>query len=325
MAAKPKLTFSGQVLEPEKMTWQEAQEALSKNATNRALREARVAAYARLMSEKKWGTPIGVRGIRSCLAGLIYDWEGNLIDGQHRLHAQVRSKTTQYWFVIRDADPAAQLIIDSGTPRSASDALKFAGYSNYAMLSSIARWAWLLEQGQMYNGKINVTNDEIVDMVNRHPDLTHSAAMAQYATGTNGVYKLLLKPTYVGASHWWIAQHQSAENSHAEVDLWVERFVHPNKEVDGSSIIALMNRFTTAEHNNEAMSPRIQIAMMVKAWNLDATGAYTQKMPARLRSGEFPLPQVLDRMVSQEIRFGPFSDAEVESGEYDDVLHQEAS
>ena len=315
---KPKQVMTA---EPERWTWQQAEEALSKNVINRNPRKSAVAAFVRLMAEKKWGTTTGVRSVHACVAPIIFDWDGNLIDGQHRLYAQVQSKTAQYWYVLRNADPRAQLVIDGGTARSASDALKFAGYANYTQLSSIARWAWLLEQGLTNSGKIKVANDEVVDMVDRHPDLEHSAAIASYANGTNGIYRPLLKTTWVGAAHWWIAQY----NSHMEADLFIERFVHPNKEVDGSALLALMNRFGSAEQNDEHIPHHIQIAMVVRCWNLDVLGKYVQKMPAKTRNGEFRLDPVSVRNVSQEIRFGPFSEAEIESGEYDDVIHQEAS
>src|SRR4249919_2348410 len=112
---------------PEKWTWQMAEEHLAKNTTNRHLRDGDVAKYARLMSEKLWGAPTAKQGFKASAMPLVFDWDGNLIDGQHRLHAQVKSRTTQYWYVLRNVPPETQQIIDTGIYRTAADALKFAG------------------------------------------------------------------------------------------------------------------------------------------------------------------------------------------------------
>jgi hypothetical protein len=312
MATPPRKTKPNPMMspEPEKWTWQMAEEALAKNVANRHLRSADVAKYARMMKEKLWGAGEAKANYRAATNPLVFDWDGNLIDGQHRLHAQVRSKTTQYWYVLRDVPPETQKNIDTGLSRSTSDALKFAGYANYIVLASVGRWAWLLEQGQAGNGKIKVGQDEILDMVERHPDLVHSASMGQYArTGFIPVY-----PTPMGAAHWWIAQY----NDHAEADMFVDRFVHMNREPDGSAILALLKRFTQAREKSEHIQTRNQIAMIVKAWNLDVERAYVQRMPARSRTGEYMLPEVAVREVSQEDTFGPLSDAEFDSGEYDE-------
>jgi len=306
---------------PEKWTWQMAEESLSRNATNRHLREGDVAKYARLMGEKLWGAPGAKQGFRASAAPLVYDWDGNLIDGQHRLHAQVKSRSTQYWYILRDVPPETQQIIDTGIARSASDALKFAGYGNYIILASVARWAWMLEQGVTSSGRVKVANDEVVDMVNRHPDLVHSAAMGSYVRGAGFVP---VNPTPIGAAHWWIAQH----SGHDEAAIFMERLAHMQREEEGSAILALLKRFSQAREKNEHIQTRIQIAMIVKAWNLDVERAYVHRLPSRSRTGEYPLPEVLKRVESQEDTFGPLPDHEVvEDDEIEDEPqdHQQAS
>lgn len=90
--AKPSPTMSP---EPEKWTWEMAEEALKKNVSNRKLREGQVLRFTRLMEEKQWGDKNAKQGFRCSVAPVVYDSDGNLIDAQHRLMAQVRSRTTQ--------------------------------------------------------------------------------------------------------------------------------------------------------------------------------------------------------------------------------------
>jgi hypothetical protein len=299
---KPNPTMSAT---PEKWTWQDAEQALAKNTTNRHLREGDVAKYARLMGEKLWGAQGAKQGFKASAAPIIFDWDENLIDGQHRLHGQVKSRTTQYWYVLRDVPPETQQIIDTGIARSAADALKFAGFQNYIILASVARWAWMLEQGVTSSGRVKVANDEIVDMVLRHPDLAHSAAMGSYVRSAGFVP---VHPTPIGAAHWWIAQH----NGHDEAAIFMERMAHMNREENGSAILALLRRFSQAREKNEHIRTRVQIAMIVKAWNLDVERTFVHKLPSRSRTGEYPLPEVLVRTESQEDTFGPLPGTEVD-------------
>ena len=80
----------------EKVTPDTAQMWLTKMPKNRNIRPGDVARYARDMSSGKWG-----------LAGdpVRFDKDGNLIDGQHRLQAIIRSDTTQEMVVIRGLSP----------------------------------------------------------------------------------------------------------------------------------------------------------------------------------------------------------------------------
>jgi len=311
---KPTPTICGADVVPEVWSWQMAQEALAKNNSNRNLRMARVEQYMRSMVDKLWGAKEAKLQYRAAAGFIVYDWDGNLIDGQHRLHAQVQSRTTQRWYVLRDVPPSTQNQIDTGIARTAADALKFEGYANYIILASVARWAWLLEQGAATGKKIKVSNEEILDMVERHPDLAHSAEMGAYAA-RSGMLQKVFPPSPLGAAHWWIAQ----EAGHVEADMFLDRIAHLHREREGSALLALVNRFSTAAKNNEHLQTQVQIAMFLKAWNLDVERSYVQKIAARSRTGELVMPKVASRIISQEDAFGPLSDAEYESGEYEDL------
>jgi hypothetical protein len=289
-----------------------AEEALKKNATNRPIRPGQWQQYGRLMKEKLWGAEDAKQGFRADSGPLVFDWDGNLVNGQHRLTGQVWSKTTQYYYVLRDVPPSTQRNIDSLLSRNAADTLHAAGFSNYAILSSVTRWAWLLDRGETNSRKTKVSPPEIVAMLEKHKDLVHSADAA--SRSRNGwVVRGAVGPTPVGAAHWWIAQH----NNHAEADMFIDRMINVNGEREGSAINALLNRFGSAKARNERLQTRTEITMIIRAWNLDVERVYVNRLPTKNRMGEYELPEVSKRMVSQEETFGPLSDAEFDSGEYD--------
>lgn len=281
----------------EKWTWQKAEEALAKNTANRHVRDADVKKYARSMKKGLWGL---------CTEPIVIDWDGNLIDGQHRLLAQVLTRTTREWLVYRNVAPETQKHINTGIPRAPYDQLRFEGHSNTVILASVARWAWLLEQGLATTGSIKVGVDEILDMVDRHPELAHSAAMGAYSrTGF-----IEMTPSPVGAAHWWIAQHNEIE----EADLFIDRFVHMNREQDGSPVLALMKRLSEARRQKVHVQTRMQIAMIIKTWNYDVKRNYVQKINMYSRTGEVKIQKVLHREVSQAEET-PLEDAPLEAGD----------
>ena len=61
---------------------------------------------------------------------ILFDANGNLIDGHHRLYAVVVSECTVEMGVIRGADPDSRDTIDSGAARELADHLRFAKMTN---------------------------------------------------------------------------------------------------------------------------------------------------------------------------------------------------
>jgi len=84
------------------------------NKDNRTLRESTVNTYSRDMQNGKW------RETHQCIA---FNQDGDLIDGQHRLHAVLRSGETIWFYVARysGSQTAMHLPIDQNIKRSAAD------------------------------------------------------------------------------------------------------------------------------------------------------------------------------------------------------------
>lgn len=106
---KPVTTY--QIITPEM-----ASDFLSQNQGNRAIRRSWVMELARRMSEGEW---------EITHQGIAFDTLGNLVDGQHRLHAIVLSGASVTMAVTSGIAPkgAIGLPIDEGVKRSISDQL----------------------------------------------------------------------------------------------------------------------------------------------------------------------------------------------------------
>lgn len=154
------------------------------NIANRGLSKDTVQRYAHDMESGNWlvGEPI------------MFDWDGVLIDGQHRLAAVIESGTSQDMLVITGYDPDVRLLINTGKNRNPQDALKIAGMSvrNASIVTGIARMALLWEAGGLEtipsNGGQSFTNWEIVNWVIAHPEaeeLAYRGRRAAQESATN--------------------------------------------------------------------------------------------------------------------------------------------
>src|SRR5690242_16345038 len=109
-----------------------AQRWLGNNPSNRNIRENLVDSYARDMAASRWemtGEPIK------------FDQKDRLLDGQHRLKAVIKAGVAVQMMVVRGLDPRAQLVMDSGSRRTAADALQMDGRDHSVFLSAGARVA----------------------------------------------------------------------------------------------------------------------------------------------------------------------------------------
>ena len=89
-----------------------AQEMLQRNQKNRPVNWNRVDEQAKTMKAGNWKlTP----------QGIILDRNGNILTGQHRLLAVVRSGVACYFRVSRGNNPEIARLLDRGAPQSARD------------------------------------------------------------------------------------------------------------------------------------------------------------------------------------------------------------
>jgi hypothetical protein len=91
---------------------------LESNTINRTLRPGLVGMYAADMRAGKWSLSNDM---------VVFAEDGSLLNGQHRLRAIVESKTSQLFFVLRNAPRAAMINLDNGATRNIRDNAKIVG------------------------------------------------------------------------------------------------------------------------------------------------------------------------------------------------------
>jgi len=151
-----------------------AEKFLSKNLGNRNLRPGAMLVYAREMRNKHWLTTGDT---------IKFDWNGRMIDGQHRCESVIESGVTIRVLVVRGLDPRVQDVLDQNVKRSAADALRFNGYErNTSIIAASVPIAISWENGFLRTSDTSLlpkaTNQEILEWVAENPLIVNAAALA---------------------------------------------------------------------------------------------------------------------------------------------------
>jgi hypothetical protein len=151
-----------------------AQEWLSRNTINRKVSAIKVREFATDMRNGAWH--VDGDNIR-------FDWNGVMLNGQHRCLAVIESGVTIRIGVMTGLDPQARTIMDTGTKRSAAHALEFAGYDRYsAAIASTVRIALARENGYLQNALSRsmptYSHSETIAWVQEHEQIVELCALA---------------------------------------------------------------------------------------------------------------------------------------------------
>lgn len=139
-----------------------AVEMLLNNTRNRKVSKRLVSKYAETMREGEWrltGEPI------------IFDKNGVLQSGQHRLLAVIESGATIRTVVVRNADPEAVYSIDAGRTRRMADVLRLRGETNVVHLGAALSWLWRWENDAMDMTGETATNAHLLALLDKTPEI----------------------------------------------------------------------------------------------------------------------------------------------------------
>lgn len=255
-----KITFEQLIVTPGM-----AEAMLGANQQNRNLRHAKVAQYARDMTSGNWkitGEPIK------------FDWNGRLIDGQHRLHAVVESDVSVPLAIVRGLEPDAQTALDAGAKRSGADALRFKGHTAHASdLASIARIATAYESGELRSVYSSITTPltatEILDWVAAHPEVEEAVNLARRVYRSIGG-----TPSAMGFSVFRLAE-VDAEQAFEFFTSTAE--YRTNGATDPRS--TLIRTFARLKEQRVALTPALQVSLIFRAWNAWRGGKEITTLP----------------------------------------------
>lgn len=244
-----------------------AEEWLGKNQVNRRVRDRLVSAYARDMAAGKWH-----------LSGeaIKFSKAGQLLDGQHRLHAVVRADVAVWMLVVRGLAEDTQQVMDSGAGRTAGDALRLRGEPNYSTLAAGARLALQYQSGRIVSDNAKLTHTEIIDFIDENADMRYAVELAGSWRNAIDV------PVSVLVLAIWRLYRVNAESCLA----FFSQLANKTNLRSGDPILALINRLAEVRRSNRRLDRADFLSLIFRAWNYWRTGRTVQSLPIATRGGD---------------------------------------
>jgi hypothetical protein len=202
--------------------------------------------------------------------------DGSLIDGQHRLEAVRQTDIAIKALVVDGLDPNVFDTIDGGALRTAGDTLTVAGEKNGRNLAGALVVADEILSGKTdFYRQVKVSNAEILNMLNRHPDIRRSM-----------IYGNTLKrlaPASVTVALHYIFSRKAPEKA--------DRFfqaVATGENLDmHNPAYVLRQRLIDNATSKAKLTRRYIAALFVKAWNVWLSGGKTKNLRFR-EFGDYP-------------------------------------
>lgn len=247
---------------------------LGRNEANRNLRPSNVARLVRDMQAGNFA-----------LTGdsIKFDWDGNLIDGQHRLTAVRDSGVAVYMLIVHGIAPTVRAVIDTGAKRSAADALRMAG-KGVAGRSMAAAIRILL----------GISSGSIARAGDSAPAVTHSETVAFYDVNrelldycvafANRTHRAIhARPSALAAAMFIAAQADVAKFTAFISDVAALNFVGT-----GSPARTLYKRMQGLR--DERHEPSEEVYFLLRAFEAHLAGQPLTMMKSSTQNGRSILP-----------------------------------
>lgn len=279
--ARPRAARATSPPEPEStielVTPEMARNWLDGRTRNRNVRDPKISEYALDMEAGRWHVA----------AALVFNADGELIDGQHRLEAVVDYGEPVLFSVVRNAVPEAMLVVDTGLKRTLANFLQMRDVSNASDIAVLIRTMWRWDHYETFkkvppSTQKTPTIQQAIAYYDEHDEaLDETAVFARrYSAPT------LIPRSVIGGLHILFGGIDSED----ELEFW--RLVADGAE-GASAIVALRRRLLENYTKREKMSSWYTAALVIKAWNLWRAGTEVKLLkfrPGGKRNERFPMP-----------------------------------
>ena len=229
------------------------------NNKNRTILPARVTEYARQIRLGLWQ--------RNGQA-IIFDWDGHLLDGQHRLAGCVKANTAFKSDVTFGVDPAAFGTIDRGRPRNLSTILQLEGYGTHTSLAGLVSMLWREEKTvDAWQRSIAPNSEEAKDFIRRHPGIE---SYCPVPTSVVKIYRSKLLPAYF--------QYRFAKKDPVAKDEFFRILCDGGDTSTGNPPAVLRDKLIMYMMKIERLDEKARMALTIKAWNAFRKGQGIQQL-----------------------------------------------
>lgn len=264
----------------ETITPEKAEAYLKTNTKNRPISKTFIISYADTMRKGGWmlnGVPI------------VFDTDGQLIDGQHRLLAVKEAGVPVQFAVVRGVRGDAFTTFDCGRHRALGQLIAMQGVKNYNLVAAVVSAnRTLVEHGRLYNNSSSVSKA-------RRP--SNNEEYERYRLDTDGYIKVantirnmsdkcrILSASWAGGMYYYLTHTGGYEEE------MVYNFFDNLYALESSSIPVvnvLRKILTTAKLKGRNIQPELLWAYLAKTWNHYVKGASPTRIVYRIGVDEIP-------------------------------------
>ena len=240
--SKPSITSEILQVTPEM-----AEKMLGRNVRNRHVSAVQVRKYVRAMKRGEWQ-----------LTGeaVKFAVNGDLLDGQHRLHAIIEAGITVTLLVIKGLPSETQDVMDTGRARTVGDQLGINGFPDAALLAAVAR-AVILYEAELLGMNPAVTTPEVRELVTGNSTIAFATSRARSISRGSD-----LRPAIAGATYYLLMK-VNEEKAHEFFDRLTDGANLPS----GSPILALRARLRALHDERTLLPPEALVSLVFRTWN----------------------------------------------------------
>lgn len=243
---------------------------------NRPLSESHVNELAKRMDRGEWA----LNG-----QSLIFNSNGELTDGQHRIAAVIKSGTNVLFDVRFGIDPSVFDTIDDGKKRTASDIFAIEKIPNYSNVAATCRLIMGMNKGstQSQFGNYNrPSNKEVLEWYFENNDVSEYVTLGLKWYEASG---RLMSPSIFASF-----AYKMAEVDHNKAMKFMEHLAFGFDLSINSPIFKLRSKLAQAKvDNTKKMSNSYERALIIKAWNLFKAGKTVKILKYDTEREPFPL------------------------------------
>lgn len=197
---------------------------------------------------------------------LKFDWEGNTLDGQHRMQACIRANRSIDTVVITGLSPEVQPTVDAGIRRTNGDRFSIAKEPNPNELAATVRRVWAWERGdRTFSNNFAPTPHEMAALLREKPELRDATLLAiDVYHDFNAIPKSVLSSTY----------HVLSQIDKHAADLFFMKLKTGAGMHIGHPVLTLRNRAIKSHGANDQRKIRSfgqWVDYVFRAWNAFVT------------------------------------------------------
>lgn len=249
---------------------------LARNTRNRSVTPRHIDALSQEIRNGKWG----VDG-----STIAFDTLGRLFDGQHRLHAVVKTGIAIRTLLVTGINPERFAGKDGILKRrNVKDVLSIMGEKNRSHLASSLTYIYSLLEGRTYElGKERrLCNSSVQEFFAQHPDIGESVRFFDRVRKL-AVPRGLVSPQTLVSLHYLFSRKDAAQ-----AEAFFEQLVMGTGLERGDPVWVLRRRLEHDRNSTSSLPVEYKSAIIIKTWNAVRKGKRPRAIAWKREAEEFP-------------------------------------